>query len=94
MSSLVLRECNSEKNCSKCDKTIVKGEQYMAGPYKALCLDCHQVEKRESVLTPKEINEDYVVSGKCKHCVADAVGILWGIKVCAAHINQAITDSI
>lgn len=94
MSSLVLRECNSEKSCSKCDNTIEKGDQYMAGPYKALCLECYHIEKREGGSQPKKPSDDYIVAGKCEHCDADAVGILWGKKICAAHINQAITESI
>jgi len=95
MSSLVLRECNSEKTCSKCDKTIEKGEEYMSGPYKALCIECYEIEKKESISAPgKKTNEDYIVSGSCAYCSADAIGILWNKKVCAAHINQIITESI
>lgn len=93
MSSIVLRTCNSEKGCSKCEKMIQVGEKYYSGPYKSLCLECHELEKKEAV-DPKKVNDSYVVSGSCQHCDLPAVGILWGIKVCAAHINQAITDSI
>ena len=95
MSSLVLRECNSEKACSKCDKNIEKGEQYMAGPYKALCLNCYEIEKKESVSsTGKGPNNAYIVSGTCAYCSEDAIGVLWNKKVCAAHINQVITESL
>jgi len=95
MSSLVLRECNSEKACSKCDKTIEKGERYMAGPYKALCIECYDIEKKESTNnSDKKTNNNYIVSGNCAYCSVDAIGILWNKKVCAAHINQIITESI
>ena len=63
MSSLVQRECNSDKNCSSCDKPIMKGQQYMAGPYKALCLECHEIEKKEFVSPSKKATDDYIVSG-------------------------------
>ena len=94
MSSLVQRECNSDKNCSSCDKPIMKGQQYMAGPYKALCMECHEIEKKESVSPSKKATDDYIVSGKCVYCQADAIGMLWTKKICAAHINQVITETI
>ncbi len=94
MSSIVLRTCNSEKGCSRCENTIQIGEKYYSGPYKSLCLECHEREKKEAVEPKISKDDSYVVSGNCQHCELPAVGILWGIKVCAAHINQAITDSI
>ncbi len=94
MSSLVLRTCNSEKSCSKCDNTINKGEDYWSGPYKALCKACHEEDKRESTEIKKTLDDTYVVTGKCADCGLDAIGVLWGKKTCAAHINQRITESI
>ena len=98
MSSLVLRECRGGKNCSKCDRGISIGEKYWSGPYTSLCVVCHD-EKREAAGlqtagNPGIKDDSYVVSGACEYCPSDAIGILWNHKVCAAHINQAITESI
>lgn len=94
MSSLILRTCNSDKSCSKCDKPINKGEDYWSGPYKALCIPCHEEDKRESTDIKKTGDDTYIVTGTCVYCKLDAVGVLWGKKICAAHINQILTESI
>lgn len=93
-SSIVLRKCNSEKGCSKCDKIIQVGEQYGSGPYKSLCLECYEEEKKENVEIKRGIDDSYVVTGNCQYCDLSAIGVLWGKKICAAHINQIITESI
>ena len=95
MSSIVLRTCNSEKNCAKCDRTIQKGEKYGSAPYKSLCITCYEEEKKETGEIKSNLaNDSYVVTGNCSYCETAAVGILWGKKICAAHINQVLTESI
>ena len=93
-SSLTLRDCRGGKSCSRCDKEIKEDERYWSGPYKAFCVPCYDIVKTENAALSKVSNNNYIVSGTCEHCPQDAIGVLWGKKVCAAHINQAITESI
>lgn len=95
MSSLVLRTCNSEKSCAECSEIIPIGEQYWSGPYKALCINCYETIKRESASKMKDSeNDSHIVTGNCQYCPNPAIGVLWSKKVCAGHINQAITESV
>ena len=94
MSSLVLRKCNSEKMCSKCENTISVGTMYHTGPNKSLCISCHDEEKISDSKKEKSGDADYIVTGNCMYCEHPAIGILWNKKVCAAHINQVITEEI
>ncbi len=98
MSSLVLRKCNSEKNCSHCEELIPVGEMYHTGPNKSLCIKCYEEEKRiKGTAEPEKLADNsYVVTGLCEEegCGFEAIGILWGKKTCAAHIQNRVTSSI
>lgn len=94
--SMVKRISRGGKSCNKCGQEIPSGVQYWSGPYKSLDLKCYDIEADEqNVVVESAANDQgYVISGNCEYCALDAIGILWTKKVCAAHINQAITDNI
>lgn len=96
MSSLTKRVCQSDKACSSCDNTIPQGDSYMSGPYKSLCLECFEKEKIAKTNGPLNSGSDngYVLGSPCDYCGRDSIGTLWNKKVCAACINQAITENI
>jgi len=94
MSSLTLRKCNSEKACTSCSKTILIGEVYHSGSYKSLCVACYEKEKKEAIENKVPEDNSYIVSAKCNYCDQPAIGALWQKPVCAAHINQVITEYI
>ena len=91
---MVLRICRTSKTCVKCKAIIELGKNYWSGPYKSLCEPCYELEKTEIVSLQNSEVDNYIVSGTCFFCEQPAVGILWNKKVCAAHINQVITESL
>ena len=86
--------CRGGKSCNKCERDIKDGEDYWSGPYKSYCLECYEIENLAASVDSSISNESYVISGSCAYCQLPAVGILWGKKVCAADINQALTENI
>lgn len=92
--SMVKRMCRGGKSCNKCDNAIPDGDEYWSGPYKSLCLECYEIEKTAEVVSSSIEDDSYIVSGSCSYCPASAIGVLWNKKVCAPHINQALTENI
>lgn len=92
--SMVKRMCRGGKSCNNCEKEIEDGADYWSGPYKSLCLDCYEQEKTVDSVEKSISDDSYVISGSCSYCQLPAIGMLWGKKVCAADINQALTENI
>jgi len=97
MQQLTRRQCNSEKDCSKCGREIAKGEYYYNNPNISLCEGCNEIEKNKQPVEKKEsniISEDYIVSGTCDYCSKPARGIWEGKKHCGIHYDKAVEDTV